>query len=102
MKHLLLALLFSSQLMGQGIVKAVYKDFLKYGTVYAAGDVNNSYEPARKEYMVRTPDGGSLYDIPIVEDVTDYFLIVLVLVVVSLGDLTMSVSQTTSGRVTKR
>ena len=23
--------------------------------------------------MVRTPDGGSLYDIPIVEDVTDYF-----------------------------
>ena len=27
MKHLLLALLLSSQLMGQGIVKAVYKDF---------------------------------------------------------------------------
>ena len=73
MRSLILACLISTSALGQGIVKTIYQDFLKYGTVYTAGDINNSYEPARKEYMVRTPDGGSLYDIPIVEDVTDYF-----------------------------
>ena len=73
MRTLLLACLISTSALGQGIVKTIYQDFLKNGTVYAAGDINNSYEAARKEYMVRTPVGGSLYDIPIVEDVTDYF-----------------------------
>ena len=52
--------------------KEVYKDFLKYGTVYAAGDIKNSYEPARKEYLVRTNENGNIYDVPRVVDGTEY------------------------------
>jgi len=50
----------------------LYKDFLKYGTVYASGDISNSYEPARKEYFVRTNDNGNIYSIPVVVDGTEY------------------------------
>ena len=53
-------------------LKEFYQDFLKYGTVYAAGDIRNSYEPARKEYLVRTNDNGSIYSIPVVVDGTEY------------------------------
>lgn len=73
MKNIVLALLLSVSAYGQGVFKTVYQDFLKYGTVYAAGDASNSYEASRKEYFVRTPDGGTIYDIPLVEDVTEYF-----------------------------
>ena len=74
MKKLLLlsiVLLITTTTQAQ-IFKELYKDFLKYGTVYAAGDISNSYEPSRKEYFVRTNDNGSIYSIPVVVDGTEY------------------------------
>lgn len=53
--------------------KEIYKDFLKYGTIYGAGDISNSYEPARKEYLVRTNENGNIFDIPVVVDGTEYY-----------------------------
>jgi hypothetical protein len=53
-------------------LKEFYNDFLKYGTIYGAGDIRNSYEPSRKEYFVRTNDNGSVYSIPQVVDGTEY------------------------------
>ena len=35
--------------------KEVYEDFLKYGTIYAAGDIRNAYENSRKDYFVERP-----------------------------------------------
>ena len=54
------------------LLDLLYKDFLKYGTIYASGDISNSYEPARKEYYVRTNDNGNIYSIPVVVDGTEY------------------------------
>lgn len=51
-------------------LKSLYKDFLKYGTIYGAGDLRNSIEAAEPVYFVRTGEGGNLYDIPRVEDNT--------------------------------
>jgi hypothetical protein len=50
--------------------KSIYEDFLKYGTVYSAGNISNAkLEPTR--YFVRTnPD--NLYDVPQVIDQTTY------------------------------
>jgi len=56
-----------------GFLKGLYEDFLKYGTVYGAGDIRNSVEPAQRLYFVRTNPNGSLYDIPVVEDNTVEF-----------------------------
>ena len=53
--------------------KEFYQDFLKYGTVYAAGDIRNAYENSRKDYFVERPANGNLYDIPRVIEVTEYF-----------------------------
>lgn len=53
-------------------IKELYNDFLKYGTIYGAGDIRNSYEPARKEYYVRTNENGNIFDIPVVVDGTEY------------------------------
>jgi hypothetical protein len=50
--------------------KGLYEDFLKYGTIYGAGDINNSIEADESTYFVRTGDGGGLYDIPVVVDNT--------------------------------
>ena len=55
------------------IFKAIYKDFLKYGTIYATGDISNSVEAAEPTYILRTNDDGSIYSIPRVEDATDVF-----------------------------
>jgi hypothetical protein len=53
--------------------KTIYNDFIKYGTVYWAGDVSNSIEAREQTFFVRTGEGGSLYDVPIVVDNTpDY------------------------------
>jgi hypothetical protein len=54
------------------IIKEFYQDFLKYGTVYAAGDIRNSYEPSRREYFVRTNQSGNIFDIPQIVEVTEY------------------------------
>ena len=51
----------------------LYKDFLKYGTVYGAGDINNSIEAAEPTYFLRTNPDGSLYSIPEVVDNTPVY-----------------------------
>ena len=55
------------------IVKAFYDNFLKYATVYGAGNYRAPYESSDKQYLIRTPDGAGIYDVPEVVDVTEYF-----------------------------
>ena len=74
----LLTILIASPLCSQeeenkGFFKSVYKDFLKYGTVYAAGDISNSVEAAEQTYFLRTNPDGSLYSIPDVVNNTEVF-----------------------------
>ena len=70
----ILVILISTLSYGQekkeGFLKSLYKDFIQYGTIYAAGDISNSIEAAEPTYFVRTGEGGTLYDIPRVEDNT--------------------------------
>jgi hypothetical protein len=47
----------------------VYKDFLKYGTFYAAGNIGNAYDTQTPSYFIRT-DPDNLYAIPTVLDNT--------------------------------
>ena len=74
-------ILFTPDLQSQEILKSplkkegnffkgLYDDFLKYGTVYGAGDISNSIEAKENTYFVRTGDGDGLYDIPVVVDNT--------------------------------
>ena len=66
---LLIVLLISLNTNAQ-FFKSVYDDFLKYGTVYAAGNIGNA-KLEQAKYFVRTnPD--NLYDIPRVVDQTTY------------------------------
>ena len=57
---LVIIILFSSSTYGQeqnNFFKSIYKDFLKYGTVYGAGDISNSIEASEPTYFLRTnPD----------------------------------------------
>ena len=69
----LVAFLTFSTVNAQSFFKEVYKDFLKYGTVYAAGDISNAYENSRKDYFVARPEDGDLYAIPRVIDATEYY-----------------------------
>ena len=70
----LLAILISMQSFGQDkFFKSLYKDFLKYGTVYAAGDISNSIEAAEPTYFLRTNPDGSIYSIPDVVDNTPIY-----------------------------
>lgn len=51
-------------------LKEVYKDFLKYGTFYAAGNIGNA-KMVQPDYFIRTnPD--NLYDVPEVIDRANY------------------------------
>jgi hypothetical protein len=65
---LLLMLLISSNANAQ-FLKDVYKDFLKYGTFYAAGNIGNAYDTQEPSYFIRT-DPDNLYAIPTVLDNT--------------------------------
>ena len=56
----------------QKFFKKVYDDFLKYGTFYVAGNINNPYQKQTIDYIVRTNPSGSLYDVPVVENATNY------------------------------
>jgi len=79
MKKLLLLtlLLFTLSSFGQEdkdkFFESLYKDFLKYGTVYGAGDISNSVEAAEPTYFLRTNQDGSLYSIPDVVNNTEVF-----------------------------
>ena len=53
--------------------KALYKDFLQYGTIYGAGDARSSYESSRQDFFVERPADGDLYGIPRVINVTEYY-----------------------------
>ena len=66
-------ILFSPTVVQGQIFKDIYKDFLKYGTVYGAGDISNSIEAAEPTYFLRTNPDGSLYSIPDVVDNTEVF-----------------------------
>ena len=71
MKKLLIiiALLISSNAEAQ-FFKEVYKDFLKYGTVYAAGNIGNA-KSETPQYFIRT-NPEDLYAVPDVVDETIY------------------------------
>ena len=69
---LIFTLLFTINMQGQ-FFKDVYKELFKYSTIYVAGDMKNSYEEPVKDYFVRTNPDGSLYDIPVVVDGTNYY-----------------------------
>ena len=69
MKKLLLALcLLISFNSNAQFLKEIYKDFLKYGTFYVAGDASNAYEQTYKDYFVERPADDDLYGIPKVID----------------------------------
>ena len=51
----------------------LYQDFLKYGTIYGGGDINNSIEAAEPTYFLRTNPDGSIYSIPDVVDNTPVY-----------------------------
>jgi len=69
---ILLAFLITNSANAQ-VFKELYKDFLKYGTIYGAGDISNSVEERQSTFFVRTNPDGGLYDIPTVVDNTpDY------------------------------
>jgi hypothetical protein len=74
-KYLILLVLFLSSyaINAQGFFDSLYKDFLKFGTVYGAGDISNSIEASEPTYFVRTNPNGSIYDIPVVEDNTPQY-----------------------------
>ena len=56
----------------ENIFDKVYKDLLKYGTFYIAGDASNPYQKQSIDYVVRTNPSGNLYDVPVVQDATEY------------------------------
>ena len=66
---LILALLISSNANAQ-FFKEVYEDFLKYGTIYAAGNIENA-QAVQPNYFIRT-DPEDFYGIPQVEDRAKY------------------------------
>jgi hypothetical protein len=70
---LILLLLIGAQVQAQGLLDSFYQDFLKYGTVYGAGDISNSIESSEPTYFLRTNPDGSLYSIPDVVDNTEVF-----------------------------
>ena len=69
----ILLLLIGTQVQAQGLLDSFYQDFLKYGTVYGAGDISNSIEASEPTYFLRTNPDGSLYSIPDVVDNTEVF-----------------------------
>jgi len=75
MKNILIPLLFlfTFNSANAQFLKELYKDFFKYGTVYAAGNISNSIEEIEPTYFVRTNPNGNLYDIPVVEDNTPQY-----------------------------
>ena len=71
---LLIVILFSNQFSHAQFFENVYKDFLKYGTFYAAGKAQNSYQESRKEYFLARPETDNLYTgEDRVIDVTPYY-----------------------------
>ena len=53
--------------------KKLFKDFLKYSTVYMSLVILKIQKKMHLSYFVRTNPNGSLYDVPVVVDGTDYY-----------------------------
>ena len=70
---ILISTLSYGQEKKEGFLKSLYKDFIQYGTIYAARDISNSIEAAEPTYFLRTNPDGSLYSIPDVVDNTETF-----------------------------
>jgi len=71
---LLIVILFSNQFLQAQFIEDLYKDFLKYGTFYAAGKAQNSYQQPRKDYFLARPTDEDLYSLKDrVIDVTPYY-----------------------------
>ena len=75
MRHLLIIVFLLSNISlfsqeKQNIFKSIYEDFLKYGTVYAAGNIENA-QLVQPNYFIRT-DPEDFYGIPRVEDRAKY------------------------------
>ena len=71
---LLIVILFSNQFLQAQFLNDLYKDFLKYGTFYAAGKAKNSYQQPRKDYFLARPSEDGLYSgNDRVIDVTPYY-----------------------------
>ena len=66
-------LLIGTQSQAQGLLDSFYQDFLKYGTIYGAGEIRNSIEASEPTYFLRTNPDGSLYSIPDVVDNTPIY-----------------------------
>ena len=69
---IVLACVYSINVDAQ-LFKKIYDGVFKYSSIYAAGNTSNSFETPRKDYFVRPPADGNLYDVPQVVDVTEYF-----------------------------
>ncbi len=72
-KLIYIVILFTINNTQGQIFEKIYSKVFKYSTVYIAGDVSNAYENTRKDYFVERPSDDSLYDIPKVVDVTEYY-----------------------------
>ena len=69
-KLVLLLFLFTSLNINAQFFNELYKDFIKYGTFYAAVNINNSYQTQRSSFFVRKDETFSKGDIPESVDVT--------------------------------
>jgi hypothetical protein len=67
---LLVSFTLTAQEQKKNFFKEVYNDFLKYGTIYAAGNIENS-QLVQPNYFIRT-DPEDFYGIPRVEDRAKY------------------------------
>jgi hypothetical protein len=67
---LIILVLLISNVANAQFFKEVYEDFLKYGTVYAAGNIENA-QSVQPNYFIRT-DPEDFYGIPQVEDRAKY------------------------------
>jgi len=52
-------LLTTTNLQSQ-VLKDLYKDFIKYGTVYGAGSINNSVEAIEPTYILERTDNDEI------------------------------------------
>jgi len=66
-----IVLLLTTTTLSAQVFNDIYKDFLKYGTVYASGDISNSVEAIEPTYVLERTD--NVYDIPIIKDNTEVF-----------------------------
>ena len=68
---LMVIILMTTTNLQSQVLKNLYKDFLKYGTIYGAGDINNSVEAIEPTYVLERTD--NVYEIPIIKDNTEKF-----------------------------